>query len=365
MTYGAGIIGTGGIAGMGILGMHDEEAIGNEKIDASHAGGYGSTTDIELVAVADVDESNLAQFGESWEIPQDRRYLGHETMLAEEDLDVVSVCTPSFLHKEHTIDAARSAADPDVIWCEKPIASTVSAAEEMVKVCNQTDSELVVNHSFRFTDKLQRLRDLIVEHDLLGDVESVSTQYRMELMRNSTHVLDTLVYLLDARADQVSGYITGENEAVDSLDADAEVVDAGGGGHVVMDDGTFVTVDCTVPRDISSMTLNFIGTEGKLYLNNDDGEWRYWRLEDSNHVEESLPGIDGAWTWEDDYKCSFANAARNVQDLLDGEDENYSPGIEAARSLEIIVGFYLSHYTGSTIDIPLAQPLRDIPITSW
>ncbi len=215
-------------------------------------------------------------------------------MLAAEDLDVVSVCTPSFLHHDYVVDAAQSAAAPDVIWCEKPIASRVSAAQEMVAVCEETDTELLVNHSFRFTEKLQRFRDLVVEEGLLGDVRSVSTQYRMELIRNSTHVLDTLVYLLDARAEQISGYITGENEAVDSLDADADVVDAGGGGHVVMDDGTFVTVDCTIPRDISSMTLNFIGTEGKLYMNNDDGEWRYWSLEDGEHVEEPLPGIDGS-----------------------------------------------------------------------
>ncbi|RJT05462.1 Gfo/Idh/MocA family protein [Halococcus sp. IIIV-5B] len=365
MTYTAGIIGTGGIAGMGILGMHDEDVIGTEKIEASHAGGYEHADGIELVAVADIDEENLATFGDAWDLSPNQQYLGHEAMLAAEDLDVVSVCTPSYLHHQHTVDAARSAADPDVVWCEKPIASQVNEAEEMVAVCEETETELVINHSFRFTEKLQRLRDLVRKRDLLGDVKSVSTQYRMELMRNSTHVLDTLVYLLDTRAEQVSGYITGENEAVDSLDAMLDVDDAGGGGHVVMDDGSFVTVDCTIPRDVSSMTLNFIGTEGKLYMNNDDGVWQYWSLEDGEHVEKPLPGIDGAWTWEDDYRRSFANAAVHVQDILNGEQENLSPGTDATRSLEIIVGFYLSHYTGSTVDVPLAQPLRAVPITSW
>jgi predicted dehydrogenase len=365
MTYTAGIIGTGGIAGMGILGMHDEEAIGTEKIDASHAGGFESTEQIELVAVADVDEDNLATFGTAWDVPPSRQYVGHEAMLGQEDLDVVSVCTPSFLHHEHTIDAARSPADPDVIWCEKPIASEVNAAREMIEVCDRTGTELVVNHSFRFTDKLQRLRELIHERELLGEVKSVSSQYRMELMRNSTHVLDTLVYLLDARAAQVSGYITGENEAVDSLDATTDVIDSGGGGYVVMDDGSFVTIDCTIPRNVSSMIFSFIGTEGKLYLNNDDGEWRYWSLEDGEHVERPLDGIDGAWTWEDDYKRSFANAAAHVEDLLNGDAENYSPGTQAIRSLEIIVGFYLSDYQNSTVDIPLERPLRDVAISSW
>jgi len=366
-TYRAGIVGAGGIAGLGILGMHDEEDIGRKKFTASHAGGYEATDDIELVAVADVDEGKLDRFGDAWDIPEDGRYVGHEAMLEAEDLDVVSVCTPSSLHRGPVLDAARSTADPDVIWCEKPVASSVSDAEEMVAVCDETDTELLVNHSFRFTEKQERLRELVREDGILGDVHSVAMQFRMELLRNSTHLLDTLVSLLDARAERVSGHITGENEAVDSLEADTTVDDAGGGGFVVMDDGTFATVDCTVPREDSSMTMQFVGTKGKLYLNNDDGEWRYWRLEDSEHVEVDLAewGIEGSWTWEDDYERAFPNAANHVQDLLDGTAENRSTGRAATRSLEIIVGFYLSHYTGGQVSVPMDRPLKDVEITSW
>ena len=365
MNYKAGIIGTGGIAGMGILGMHDEEKIGNEKIRASHAGGYEQTNEIDLVGIADIDEKKLNRFGEAWEIPEDRRYVGHDAMLEAEDLDVVSVCTPSYLHHDHVVDAAKSSADPDVIWCEKPIASQVSDAEEMVAVCDQTDTELLVNHSFRFTDKLQKLEYLVDEEGIIGDVQSVSMQYRMELLRNSTHLLDTLVYLLDARAEYIAGFINGENEAVDGLDVDKSVDDAGGGGFVVMDDGTFVTVDCTIPRDISSMNFSLIGSEGKLYLNNDDGEWRYWSLENGEHIEQSLSGIDGAWTWDDDYKNSFANAADHVETLLNGREDNHSTGREAIRSLEIIVGFYISWYTDGAVSMPLDRPLKDIRVNSW
>jgi predicted dehydrogenase len=364
MTYAAGIIGTGGIAGMGILGMHDAEDIGQKKFRASHAGGFDAAEGIELVAVADVDEEKLDRFGDAWEVPDERRYVGHEAMLAAEDLDVVSVCTPSYLHADHVVDAARQG-DPSLIWCEKPIASSVSEAERMVEVCDEEDAELLVNHSFRFTTKLQRLRELIREDDLIGEVHAVATQFRMELLRNSTHLLDTLVYLLDDRADRVSGYITGENEAVDTLEAREQVDDSGGGGFVVTKGGAFVTVDCTVPRAESSMTLQFVGSEGKLYLNNDDGEWRYWRLEDGNHVEESLPGIDGAWAWDVDYHDAFANAASDIVSVLGGDLTNPSTGREATRSLEIIVGFYVSHYTGSQVSIPLDRPLRDVTITSW
>jgi len=365
--YRAGIIGAGGIAGLGILGMHDEADIGRKKFTASHAGGYEATDDIELVAVADVDEEKLDRFGTAWEIPESGRYLGHEAMLESEDLDVVSVCTPSYLHHDPVVDAARSAADPDLIWCEKPIAASVSDANEMVGVCDEADTELLVNHSFRFTEKQQRLRELVHDDGILGDVHSVSMQFRMELLRNSTHLLDMLVNMLDARAETVAGHITGENEAVDTLAAGESVDDAGGGGFVVMDDGSFATVDCTIPRADSSMTMQFVGSEGKLYLNNDDGEWRYWRLDDGEHVEVDLAeyGIEGAWTWDEDYEQAFPNAARHIEAVLDGEADLRSSGREATRSLEIIVGFYISHYTGGQVSIPLDRPLRDVEITSW
>jgi predicted dehydrogenase len=364
MTYRAGIIGAGGIAGMGILGMHDEERIGREKIRASHAGGFRARDSLELVAVADLDDEKLHRFGDAWDIPPDRLYTDHEEMLRTENLDVVSVCTPTMFHADHVIDAAEVAA-PDVVWCEKPIASSLSDAQAMVEACDAASAELVINHSFRFTDKLQRLHRLIHQENLLGEIEAVSAQFRMELLRNSTHLLDTLVYLLDARADRVSGYLTGENGATDALDAGTEVTDSGGGGFVVMEDGTFVTIDCTIPRDISSMSLQFIGTEGKLYMNNDDGEWRYWTLRDGEHVEQPIPGIEGAWTWDDDYQESFANAARNVESILSGTTENHSPGVDAVRSLEIIIGFYISYYTGSTVSIPLKTPLESVEVTSW
>jgi len=360
MTYSAGIIGAGGVAGMGLLGTHE---VGDERVRASHAGGYEEADGVELVAVADVDEGKLGRFGEAWAIPPERRYADHRTMLEAEDLDAVSVATPTYLHADHVTDAV-DLADPGVVWCEKPIASSVTQAREMVDACDDAGAELVVNHTLRFTEKIQRVRALF-DRGFLGDVRAVHAAFRMELMRNSTHLLDTLVYLLGARADRVCGYVTGENEAIDALGAGREVDDAGGGGVVVMDDGTFATVDCTVPREMSSMSFDFVGSEGKLSLNNDDGEWRYWRLEDGDHVEASIPGVEGAWTWDEDYEEGFPNAAAHLVDLLNGDAENRSTGKAATRSLEIIVAFYVSHYTGAWVDVPLDRPLQDVRITSW
>jgi len=362
MTLQAGIIGTGGVAGLGLLGMHDEADIGAEPVDASHAGGYAASDRVDLVAAADIDAEQLATFGEVWSIPPDRRYTDHAAMLAAEDLDVVSVATPTYLHHDHVVDAAESGADPAVIWCEKPIAASVADAESMIETCADTDTELVVNHTTRFTDNMIAVRDHLRD-GRIGDVRSVSTMFRMEVVRNATHVLDTLVFLLDADARTVSGYLTGENEAADALAADVAVDDQGGGGHVVFSDGTFATVDCTVPRDIATYRYDILGTDGKLSIGITDGEWRYWELTADGHVEADLPGVGPD---PEEWARGFASAVEHLADLAtDPGVDNRSPGEEAVRSLEMIVALFVSHYTDSHISLPLADPLRDVTVTSW
>ena len=345
---------------MGLLGTH---TVGAGKVRASHAGGYDAIDGIDLVAIADINQDKLSRFGKAWDIPEIDQYTDHIEMLETCDLDCVSIATPTYLHRDHTTDVCDHA-DPGVIWCEKPIASSVTEAEEMTATCNEHDIDLVINHSFRFTEKIVRLREHIL-NGLIGEVRSIHASFRMELMRNSTHLLDTLIYFLDAHPRLVNGYITGENEAVDALEATIDVDDAGGGGFLVTDDGAFVTIDCTLPRGISSMHYSIIGTAGKLYLNNDDGEWRYWTLEEDGHHEMPIPDIDGAWTWDDDYTEGFPNAAQHIVRLLDGDAVNRSPGEAATRSLAIIVAFFLSDYTGGTVQLPLERPFRDIRITSW
>lgn len=349
---------------MGILGLHDAAALGRERFEASHAGGYAAADGIRLISIADVDAEHRQRFGDAWDIPPDRRYPAHETRLSEESPDVVSVCTPTLYHRQHLCDAVRIA-DPSVIWCEKPIAASVADAEAMIATCADAGTELVINHSFRFCPKHRQLRDLIRDADLLGTVHAVTAQFRMELLRNATHVLDTIHYLLGTDPQNVSGYLTGQHEAADTLESTGHITDVGGGGFVVYDSGTFARVDCTVPRAPSAMSYQFVGAAGRLRLDNDIGEWHYWRHEDGTHVPTPLPGLNGTWSWEQDYAAAFPNAAGHLVSLLDGDATNRSPGDAMATALAIIIGLFISHYTGGRVTFPLAAPHKTVEIRSW
>jgi UDP-N-acetyl-2-amino-2-deoxyglucuronate dehydrogenase len=60
--------------------------------------------DARLVAVCDIDESRARKAGEENSVDF---YTSYEEMLQRDDIDAVSICTPSGLHPVHGITAAR------------------------------------------------------------------------------------------------------------------------------------------------------------------------------------------------------------------------------------------------------------------
>ena len=358
--YRAGIIGAGGVAGMGIFGTDPTADIGTTAVDRSHAGGYRAAEGVELVAIADVDEGALNQFGEAWDIPDTHRYASHSAMLAQADLDLVSVCTPSLYHREHVIDAARTDG-VRAIWCEKPLACSVGAAEGASEVCAEEGVDLVVNHSQRFLRQSQTVRDAIAD-GVIGDVQTVTAASSMELFRVGTHTVDLVTFLLDSRAKTVGGYITGENESAEHLGDGVDLDDAGGGGFVVFEDDVVATYEGSAPRDTADGFIRISGTDGRL--TRDERGWTRWTGGSrSGEPLEQLAGPTGGY--EDDHRQSFENAAGHLVDLADGNAVNLSSGRDACRTVEILIGFFLGHETGSTVSMPIDGPLKRVEITSW
>jgi len=176
----------------------------------------------------------------------------------------------------------------------------------------------------------------------------------MELLRVGTHVVDLVLYLLDGDLGLASGYVTGERQATNLAETDID--DAGAGGFLVLEDGTFVTFDGTPRRDAGEWHYRFTGTEGRL-VSAEDG-WRYF---DADGVEREPP----LGEYDDDHEDSFANAAGHAVDLVEGDVANVSSGADAVRTLEALVGFYASHHTGGHVSLPLDRPLKDVTVRSW
>ncbi len=130
--------------------------VGSKFAADFHAFSYARIPGAEVAAVAAID--NLEPFAKKWNIP--KAYADYKEMLAGEDLDLVSVCAPNSLHHPIAVAAARAGRN---VFCEKPLATTVADAREIIEVCRQARVKLFYGEDWCFAPPLKRLREVIAE----------------------------------------------------------------------------------------------------------------------------------------------------------------------------------------------------------
>jgi UDP-N-acetylglucosamine 3-dehydrogenase len=107
---------------------------------------------VELVAVADPRPEAVRLASRDRPV---RGYAEAATMLAEEELDLVSVVAPTSMHHELTLAALDSGAH---VLVEKPIAATRAEAEAMMAAAADNGCMLTVGHIERFNPAIVELR---------------------------------------------------------------------------------------------------------------------------------------------------------------------------------------------------------------
>ena len=100
--------------------------------------------------------------------------VDYKEVLADPQVEAVSVCTPNNVHAQIAIDALRAGKN---VLCEKPAARTYEEALEMQKVQHETGKVLNIGVVNRFNDSVNRIRDYINEGKL-GEIYHVYISFR-------------------------------------------------------------------------------------------------------------------------------------------------------------------------------------------
>ena len=133
-------IGLVGLGGMGTVHLHNYDHIAGGKV----------------VAICDISQS-------AKEIANQRELLYYSNMndmLAKCDIDVVDICTPTFLHADAVMTALRH--DKHVI-CEKPLSLHIKEVEGMYALAHEKGVQLLVAHVLQYAPSSNVLRKLV--HD--------------------------------------------------------------------------------------------------------------------------------------------------------------------------------------------------------
>jgi len=180
--------------------------IGVGAIGKHHARVYNALEDVELVAVADPDEARRLDIARRYKVAA---YVDHEDLLAHERPDVISIAVPTVLHH----DVALAALDRGVhLLVEKPIASTVEEAQDIINRAAARGLTLMVGHIERFNPAVAELKRRLANGEL-GRVFQVHAR-RLSPFPNyvrdvgvvidlATHELDIMRYLLGSEIKRV------------------------------------------------------------------------------------------------------------------------------------------------------------------
>lgn len=142
--------------------------IGTGRISGSHITGYLATEGIELYGVCDVVEERAVAASEKHSIAH--VFKNFEALVNCPEIDLVSVCTPPFAHKDPTIAALEAGKH---VLCEKPMALTAMEAEAMVDAWEHArvrhGNLFTIGYQGRWTRSAQLLKKFIDAGEL-GDI---------------------------------------------------------------------------------------------------------------------------------------------------------------------------------------------------
>ena len=251
------------IVGLGQIGSQCDDQGPDGEI-WTHAGAYRALSEIDLVSGADPDEGRLRRFVERRGVTIG--YRSYREMLANECIQILSVCAPTPLHHEVVLEAAR--AGVCAIFCEKPLASTMDEAVEMVEACDSAGVVLAVNHTRRWDPIYQRARDLIA-NGTIGRLETIAGFYPGKVFTLGTHLFD-LMRFFAGDVEWVCGDAVGYHEGEWSFS-----------GLLRFDSGVRGTVLCGQSTRNHVFEVDLIGSDGRMRL-----------IDDGNRIE--LARFDGS-----------------------------------------------------------------------
>ena len=117
-------------------------------VQKSHLPGLLEIPDLVTVsAIADPIPENRNRVGTAADIPLAQRYEDHRHMLARAELDAAIIATPHHLHAEHVLDAAQAGI---AIISEKPMATSLEEADQILDAVKKRDSYYGIVHNFLY-----------------------------------------------------------------------------------------------------------------------------------------------------------------------------------------------------------------------
>lgn len=315
---------------------------------AQHMKKYGV-----LKAVCDIDINKAMHVADGGKTANVYANLD-ELLEKEQDIDLVSVCTPNGLHAEHTIRILKAGIN---VLCEKPMALTSKDCGEMIMQAERSNRRLFIVKQNRFNPPVVALKKLLDEGKL-GPISSLqlncfwnrdreyytSSDWKGKkkldggiLFTQFSHFID-LLYWLFGDIQHVQAF------SQNSLNQDIIEFEDSGVVALTFASGILGSIHFTINAHQKNMegSLTVFGKNGTIKIG---GEYLN-RIEYQNIKDFSIEVPEGNQANDyGKYKGSMSNhhlVYENVIDVLRNNGTITTNSFEGLKTVEIIEKIYSS-----------------------
>jgi len=138
-----------------------------------HMDAYSRIRDkIEIVGIADLDTEKINKLAGKYGFSGFKVFGDYKEAIEKCDCDTVDICLPSFLHYGAAIPALNKGRH---IICEKPLATKVEHAEEMIKCANENGKYIYYAEDWLFAPAVVKAKS-IIEEGAIGEVQFIRSR---------------------------------------------------------------------------------------------------------------------------------------------------------------------------------------------
>ena len=275
-----------------------------------HLPAIKSVPNANVVALCDVDRTNLESLAKSFEVGA--IYEDYRLLLEDPEVDFVAICVP-LAHREGMIlDAIESRKH---LLIEKPLADSSTAARAIQQTVASFGGKVAVGHNLR-CHRLAELAREWYQQGRIGDIELVSTIWSTDLgtagdlptwrrslstgggvlLEMGIHHFDLVEWILDQSIEEVW---CRQQSHLSEVSAAVVTASVEGGGLV-----NFAFSQESVPRNL----IEIVGTEGRIELD-------LYRFDGLNLYRgaETGGGLKSRFKRASESLFSFPTAARQMR----------------------------------------------------
>lgn len=142
-----------------------------------------ATENSQLVAIFSGDPDKREELLKTYHVPT-YSYENYDSILSSGDIDAVYIATPNTRHREHTVAAARHGVH---VLCEKPLADSVEAAEEMIAACEKGNVLLMTAYRLHF-EKANLTAMEMIKNGSIGNPRLFNATFTQQVDHGNTRL---------------------------------------------------------------------------------------------------------------------------------------------------------------------------------